>query len=98
MYRCAGQVPLCDQAVLVGDIQAFLGQSLDDSVVSQQRFDSIAAQDQTSRPAVELGRLKQAGDRRLQVLLVILVPVERLSQLLRYRICAERPSNGEEAG
>lgn len=78
MYGSVGQVSLGDQPILVGDIQAFLGQSLNHGVVSEQRFDSVAAEDQTPRPAVELGRLEQAGNRRLQVLLVILVPVERV--------------------
>lgn len=75
VYRRAGQISLSDQPVLVGDVQAFLGQGLDDRVVSQQRFDSIAAEDQASRPAVELRGLEQAGHRGLQVLLVVLVPV-----------------------
>lgn len=35
VYRTAGQVSLCDQSILVGDVQAFLGQGLDDGVVSQ---------------------------------------------------------------
>lgn len=89
-YGCAGQVSFCDQSVLVGDVQAFLGQGLDDSVVSQQRFDGIAAEDQAPRPAVELCRLEQAGHRRLEVLLVVLVPVERLDQLLWYCIWYQR--------
>lgn len=43
VYGCAGQVSLGHQPVLVGDVQAFLRQRLDDGVVAQQRFDSIAA-------------------------------------------------------
>lgn len=35
VYGRAGQIPLGHQSVLVGDVQAFLGQSLDDGVVSQ---------------------------------------------------------------
>lgn len=35
MYGHASQIPLSHQSVLVGDVQAFLGQGLDDGVVSQ---------------------------------------------------------------
>lgn len=41
VYRRAGQVSLSDEAVLVGNVQAFLGQGLDDGIVTQQGFDSI---------------------------------------------------------
>lgn len=75
VYGRAGQISLRHQPVLVGHVQAFLSQSLDDGVVSQQRFDGIAAEDQASGPAVQLCRLEQAGHGRLQVLLVVLVPV-----------------------
>lgn len=75
VYRRAGQISLGHQSVLVGDVQAFLRQRLDDGIVPQQRFDGIAAQDQAPGPAVELRRLEEAGNLRLQVLLVVLVPV-----------------------
>lgn len=86
VYGCAGQVSLGHQPVLVGDIQAFLRQRLDDGVVAQQRFDGIAAEDQAPGSAVELGGLEQAGHLRLHVLLVVLVPVQRLHQFLWYRV------------
>lgn len=35
VYRQAGQIPLGHQSVLVGDVQAFLGEGLDDGVVTQ---------------------------------------------------------------
>lgn len=35
MNRCAGQISLGHQTVLVSDVQAFLGQCLDDSIVSE---------------------------------------------------------------
>lgn len=75
VYGCAGQVSLGHQPVLVSDVEAFLRQRLYNGVVAQQRFDGIAAENQASGSAVELGRLKQAGHLRLHVLLVVLVSV-----------------------
>lgn len=86
VYGGAGQVSLGHQPVLVSDIEAFLRQRLDDSVVTQQRFDGIAAEDQAPGSAVELSRLKQAGHLRLHMLLVVLVSVQWLHQFLWYRV------------
>lgn len=35
VYGQAGQIPLGHQSVLVGDVQAFLGEGLDDGIVTQ---------------------------------------------------------------
>lgn len=76
------QVSLCHQLLLVSDIEAFLSQGLDDGVMAQQGLRSVAPEDEAPGAAVQLGREQQADHGRLDVLLVILVRVERLSELL----------------
>lgn len=79
--RCFAEVSLSNESFLVSDIQAFLSQGLDDPIVTQERSSSITAQNQTASPTVKLSRQQQRHHRRLQVLLLILVFIERLLQL-----------------
>lgn len=76
MQRPLSKVPLSDQPLLVGDVESTLSQRLDDSIVAQQGLGSVALQDEAPGPAVEVCRQQEAGHRRLQVLLLILVCVE----------------------
>lgn len=75
------EVPLGNQPLLVGDVESALSQRLDDGVVAQQGLGGVAPQDEAAGPAVEVGGEQEAGQGRLQVLLVILVCVEWLLQV-----------------
>lgn len=83
------EVSLGHQPLLVGDVQAFLRQRLDHGVVAQERLGRVALEDEAPRPAVQLGRQQQVDHGGLDVLLVVLVRVEGLSQLLRHILCRE---------
>lgn len=76
LQRSLSKVPLSDQSLLVGNVESTLSQRLNDSIVTQQGFGSVALQDEAAGPAVEVCGQQQAGHRRLQVLLLILVCVE----------------------
>lgn len=81
LQRPLSKVPLCDQPVLVGDIETPLGQCLDDGIMTQQRLGGVTPQDEAARPAVEVCREQEAGHRRFQVLLFVLVGVEGVLQV-----------------
>lgn len=72
------KVPLSDQSLLVCNVESTLSQRLNDSIVAQQGLGSITLQDEAAGPAVEVCRQQEASNRRLQVLLLILVCVERI--------------------
>lgn len=76
MQRPLSKVPLSDQSLLVGDVEPTLSQCMDDGIVAQQGLGSVALQDEAAGPAVEVCRQQEAGHRRLQVFLLILVCVE----------------------
>lgn len=76
LQRPFSKVPLGDQSLLVGDVESTLSQCLNDSIVAQQGLGSVTLQDEAAGPAVEVCRQQEAGHRRLQVLLLILVCVE----------------------
>ena len=88
LYGGVAEIPLCDKFLLVGDVETSRGEGLDDGIVSQQRLGGVAAQDQAPGAAVELGRQQQGCHGGLQVLLVILVPVEGLLQVLGDAVCS----------
>ena len=87
LQRPLSKVPLSDQSLLVCDVESTLSQRLNDSVVAQQGFGSVALQNEAAGPAVEVCRQKEAGHRRLQVLLLILVCVEGVLQVCRDAVC-----------
>lgn len=78
MQRSFSKVPLGNQSLLVSDVESTLSQRLNYSIVAQERLGCIALQDEAAGPAVEVCRLQEAGHRRLQMLLVVLVCVEWL--------------------
>lgn len=78
MQRPLSKVPLGDQSLLVGDVESTLSQRLNDSIVAQQGLSGVTLQDEAAGPAVKVCRQQEAGHRRLQVLLLILVCVEGL--------------------
>lgn len=87
LQRPLPQVPLSDQPLLVGDVESALSQRLDDGVVAQQGFRSVALQDEAAGPAVQVCRQQEAGHGRLQVLLLILVCVEGVLQVCWDAVC-----------
>ena len=81
------KVSLCDEPLLVGDVEASLSQGLDYGVMPQKRPDGrVTLQDVAAGPPVEVGGQEEADHGGLQVLLGVLVQVEGLGQLLRNRI------------
>lgn len=81
LQRPFPQVPLGDQPLLVGDVEASLGQRLDDGVVAQQGLGGVALQDEAAGPTVEVRGQQEARHRGLQVLLLVLVRVEGVLQV-----------------
>lgn len=55
--------------------------------MTQQRLGSVAFQDEAAGPAVEVCRQQEASHRRLEVLLFILVCVERVLQVCWDAVC-----------
>lgn len=94
LQRPLSQVSLSDQSLLVGDVETTLSQRLDDSVVTQQRLGSVTLKDEAAGPAVEVCRQQEAGHRRLQMLLLILVCVEGVLQVCWDAVCI-RAKEGE---
>lgn len=94
MQRPFSKVPLSDQPLLVGDVEPALSQSLDDGIVAQQGLGRVALQDEAAGPAVEVCRQQEAGHRRLQVLLLILVRVEGVLQVCRDAVCVTEWGKG----
>lgn len=68
-------------AVALQDQNPFPGQHLHDRLMALERGGLIGAQDQPADPAVQLSGEQQADDGRLDVLLLILVCVEGVSQV-----------------
>lgn len=87
LQRPLSKVPLGDQSLLVRDVESSLSQLLDDSIVAQQGFGCVALQDEAAGSAVQVCRQQEAGHRRLQVLLVILVCVEGVFQVCWDAFC-----------
>lgn len=74
-----GQVAFCDGCIITFDnIYALPGQSLDDGLVRLKRRRLLCLEDEGADTAVELAGKQQTDNRRLDVLLVILVCVERV--------------------
>lgn len=92
--RNAGQVPVCDgRVVALHDINALSGQSLDDRQVGLKRRGLLGLQDKSAHTAVKLAGQKQTDDGGFDVLLVVLVCVERVPQILWNMVC-----NGKNLG
>lgn len=73
----AGQVLICDGCIVTfHDIYALPGQSLDDREVRLKRRRLLRLEDEGADTAVELAGQQQADDRRLDVLLLVLVCVK----------------------
>ena len=82
------KVSLCDEPLLVGDVEASLSQGLDYGVMPQEMPGGrVSLQHGAAGPAVEVSRQEEADYRGLQVLLVVLVRVEGLPQVCWDTIC-----------
>lgn len=74
-----GQVPISDGCVVtLHHVDPLPGQSLDDGQVGLQGRRLLRLQDEGADAAVELAGQQQADDGRLDVLLLVLVCVERV--------------------
>lgn len=86
LYGGLAEVSLSHESLLVSDVEAFLSEGLDDSVVTQQRFSRVAPEDQTPSTAIQLRRKQQRHNGWLHMLLIILVSVEWILQIHRYTV------------
>lgn len=79
LYGGRAEVQVRHRCVIcLQDIDAFPGQGLDDRLVALERGGLLSGQDEPAHPAVELSRQQQADDGGLDVLLLILVSIERV--------------------
>lgn len=94
LQRPLSKVPLSDQSLLVSDVESSLSQSLDDGIVAQRGLGGVALQDEVAGSAVEVCGEQEAGHGRLQVLLLILVCVERVLQVCWDAVCIMEGKKG----
>lgn len=83
LYGCVAQVCVCHRGVVtLHHIDALPGQSLDDRLVSLQGGCLVPLQDKAADTAVQLTGQEQLDHRWLNVLLLVLVDVEGVSEVL----------------
>lgn len=75
--------------VTLHHVDPFPGQSLDDGLVPLQGGHLVPLEDEAAHAAVELAGQQELDDRRLDVLLLILVDVEGVPEVLGDVICSD---------
>ena len=76
--------------VTLHHVNPFPGQSLDDGLVSLQGGHLVPFEDEAAHAAVQFAGQQELDDRRLDVLLLVLVDVEGVPEVLGDVICSDR--------
>ena len=93
LYGCLAEVRVRHGGVIaLHHINPLPGQGLDDRLVSLQGSCLVPFQDEAADTAVQLAGQQELGDRRLDVLLLVLVDIEGVPEVLRDVICTKEES------